>query len=116
MDIKALREKHNLTQGELADKLGVSPRSVHNWEMGGVIPAPRRKMIAQFFKEYGGFMLSEPTVDYGSKPAPAAPSQSTTLDRILDEMVGMRKVVENQLAQKDTQINKLLGLLEKRAE
>ena len=116
MDFKALREKHNLTQGELADKLGVTPRSVQNWEMGGVIPAPRRKMIEQLFSEEGGCMLAEPAAEYGSKPSQPAPSQASTLDRILNEMVGMRKVVEDQLTVKDTQISKLLDLLGKQAE
>ena len=33
-----LRKKNNLTQEELAEKLGVSRQSVSKWEMGNTIP------------------------------------------------------------------------------
>lgn len=33
-----LRKKNNLTQEELAEKLGVSRQSVSKWEMGNSIP------------------------------------------------------------------------------
>ena len=33
--IKDLREKNNMTQGELAEKLGISDKAVSKWETGG---------------------------------------------------------------------------------
>ena len=36
--IKALREKRNLTQKELADKIGVSDKTVSKWETGKGLP------------------------------------------------------------------------------
>ena len=38
MDVKELRNKCNLTQQELADKCGVTLRTVQNWEKGRTIP------------------------------------------------------------------------------
>lgn len=38
MDIKELRKRNNLTQQELADKCGVTLRTVQNWEMGRNVP------------------------------------------------------------------------------
>ena len=32
IDIKAIRKKLKLTQGQLADKLGVTRMTIHNWE------------------------------------------------------------------------------------
>ena len=36
--IKALREKGNLTQKELADRIGVSDKTVSKWETGKSLP------------------------------------------------------------------------------
>ncbi len=37
--IKALREKHGLTQAELARKLGITRSGVNAWEMGITVPS-----------------------------------------------------------------------------
>lgn len=119
MDIKALRESYGLSQMEFATKVGVAVRTVQNWEYGGGIPASRRQLIEELFvhptaEPTDTTTTSEP-VQPAAAPAPAPTAvspQAPMLERILDEMVGMRKVVENQLAQKDNQIDRLLGLLE----
>ena len=36
--IKSLREKRNLTQAELADKIGVSSKTVSKWETAKGLP------------------------------------------------------------------------------
>lgn len=38
--IQSIREKHGLTQKELADKLDVTPTTVSNWEQGETTPRP----------------------------------------------------------------------------
>jgi transcriptional regulator with XRE-family HTH domain len=38
--LRALRQQHLLTQGELADKLGVRYQTVGTWEMGTARPRP----------------------------------------------------------------------------
>jgi putative transcriptional regulator len=43
MEIKELRKKLNMTQQELADKLGVAPFTVRRWESGKARPSPLAK-------------------------------------------------------------------------
>lgn len=40
IEIKALREELNLTQQELADKVGVHRITVTRWELGDIQPSP----------------------------------------------------------------------------
>lgn len=40
IDVRGLREKHGLSQPELARRLGVSDRSVRRWEIDVVDPSP----------------------------------------------------------------------------
>lgn len=42
--IKAQREVLQLTQAELAERLGVSVKSVGNWEQGVKCPTPRNQV------------------------------------------------------------------------
>lgn len=45
MDVKALREKLNMTQQELADDIGVTVRTIQNWEDGRKVPAAMLKLL-----------------------------------------------------------------------
>ena len=40
VDIGSIRERHNLTQGDLADYLYVDKRTIRRWERGEVAPSP----------------------------------------------------------------------------
>lgn len=40
-DLRAIRERYNLTAGELAAKLGVERNAVLRWEAGNRAPRPR---------------------------------------------------------------------------
>lgn len=49
--IKAARDRANISQVELAARLGVAPRTVQYWEAGNV-PQPRhRRALAEFIEE-----------------------------------------------------------------
>ena len=39
--IKELRKKQNLTQADIAKKLGITRSSVNAWEMGFSVPSPK---------------------------------------------------------------------------
>lgn len=54
--IIALRKEHNLSQGDLAEKLGVSRQSVSKWETGASTP-DLDKMI--FLADFFGITLDE---------------------------------------------------------
>lgn len=44
-DIKGLRKEIGLTQKELAEKMGITARSVQMWEAGGTIPESKKKLL-----------------------------------------------------------------------
>lgn len=50
MDIKELRKKNNLTQQELAEKCGVTLRTVQNWEQGRTIPESAMILLESLVK------------------------------------------------------------------
>lgn len=45
IDVKRLRKRLNLSQAELADKLGVEQPSVSRWENDGPMSKPIRKLL-----------------------------------------------------------------------
>lgn len=52
-DYEARRRQAGLTRQELADRLGVSKKTVENWEYGQTVPHPSaRKFMELFFKHW----------------------------------------------------------------
>lgn len=49
MNIRDQRKRLGLTQEELAKRLGVSTRTVQNWEQGGVVPATSKDALERLF-------------------------------------------------------------------
>jgi len=45
-DIRLLRSLLGISQKELAEKIGVSIRTISNYEIGGVIPANKQKLLS----------------------------------------------------------------------
>lgn len=59
-DLRDLREFHNMTQSEIAEKLEVTPRAVGWWEHGKAIPSRRvRDPYAKLLGLRGGAELFE---------------------------------------------------------
>lgn len=97
IQIKEFREKLGLTQEEFAQKIGVSPRTVQNWENGGDIPATtRKKLEAMLEKETQG-------------------PESKYLGRILDMMEEDRRFYRKSIERSQNEIDRLIALLEKQA-
>ena len=46
-DVKVIREKLGISQEEFAIRLGVSSRTVQNWECGKKIPDSKREILAK---------------------------------------------------------------------
>ena len=51
IDVKRLREQKDYSQEELASLLGVSTRTIQNWEAGKVIPKSKLPMLRQLTAE-----------------------------------------------------------------
>lgn len=52
LDIKQFREKQGLTQSELAELVGVTLRTIQNYEAGGEIPKSKDVIFHMLFKQY----------------------------------------------------------------
>ncbi len=59
--IKTLREKRNITQAELAKRLGVTRSGVNAWEMGISVPSTQYVIkLAEFFAVSTDYLLDVP--------------------------------------------------------
>ncbi len=59
--IKILREKRNITQSELADRLGITRAGVNAWEMGISVPStPYIVKLAEYFAVSTDYLLDMP--------------------------------------------------------
>lgn len=113
-DIEKLRNLLDLTQESFASRLGVSARTIQNWESGKVIPKSKLTMLkelaAKFPKE--SFSLFEatdsPNAGFGNEMSGIS---SIDLKRILDEMDAQRRDFMAQIERKDRQIEDLISIL-----
>lgn len=113
-DIEKLRELLDMTQETFAEKLGVSARTIQNWEAGKVVPKSKfsvlRQMAAKFPHE--SFSLFEATGSPGAGYGNDVGISSADLKRVLDEISEQRKDYIAALERKDSQIDRLISLLE----
>lgn len=86
-NIKQLRLAHNMTQVELAEKLGVSKQCVSNWENDYIQPSIEMLIkIAEYFK-----VTTDSLLDLDKK---------TTIDATglsLDEIAHIRQIIDDLL-------------------
>jgi putative transcriptional regulator len=47
LDVKAIREKYNLSQSQFASLLGISVKTLQNWEQGRRIPRGPARVLLQ---------------------------------------------------------------------
>ena len=65
LDIKKFRKKYNLTQQELAEILGISFRTVQNYESGRAIPKNKHALLNEVFTKYNAkTVLNDNEIDY----------------------------------------------------
>ncbi|GAP39689.1 helix-turn-helix domain-containing protein [Flexilinea flocculi] len=51
IDIRKIREKHDLSQKQFANKLGISPSTLRNWEQGSVYRNTKSNMRSTLISE-----------------------------------------------------------------
>lgn len=66
-DIKGLRKEIGLTQKELAEKMGITARSVQMWEAGGTIPESKKKLLESLLHDKGEIISSLTNGSYSSQ-------------------------------------------------
>lgn len=54
IDVKEIREMLGLSQSELAEKIGVSSRTIQNWEAGRVIPKSKHEILRRLQSKHDG--------------------------------------------------------------
>lgn len=52
LDIKRIREKYHLTQGQFAAMLGISVRTLRNWEQGRRVPEGPAMVLLRVADKY----------------------------------------------------------------
>ena len=116
IDIKKFRELHGLTQRELAERCGVTLRTVQNWEMGRTIPDSAMRLM-QLIENEGETISSSAADDAVSVAgngnnnvnSKVNVNSSRTIDKAIDEISEMRKLVQKR----DEQIDRLISVIEK---
>lgn len=102
-DIKKIRKELGLSQEDFAKKLGVTTRTIQNWESGGKIPNSKHEIIhdLQIHKiELYGDQTNINGNNYTS-------NAETLLEKALEEITEQRKII----AKSQEQIDILLSLL-----
>ena len=118
IDVKKFREAHGLTQQDLADKCGVSLRTVQNWEKGRNIPESSLKLL-QSLGGGGETISSFATENSVSVSAGHGSSVNvgTETERFIAAIERQQNLMNRQLdalAKRDAQIDRLISLLEQR--
>ena len=63
--IAKLRKEKNITQQDLANKLGVTDRAISNWENGNIMPSVEMLIkIADFFSVSTDYLFSKKTFKF----------------------------------------------------
>lgn len=114
IDIKKTRSKLGLTQSGMAKKLGVTLRTIQNWEHGGVIPESKRELllhIASSPVSQAGTINNNQQGDNNQFAAPAE-----TISQALCEITEMRKLVQEQVRINNTQFERFMTVIESMAD
>ena len=64
-NIEAERARKGWSQGELAEKLGVSRKTYYNWVAKGRIPLSKISLLSEIFEVSTDYLLGNSVVGYG---------------------------------------------------
>ncbi len=100
-DIKKLRKKMELSQQQFAALVGVSVKTVSNWENGGVIPASKRPQLESLY---------EKSLHMGSGVYQSTENGDNPNDSV--KIVGGSDKWFELMKKKDEQMDRLLAIIE----
>ena len=127
MDVKKLRELMGLTQQELADRVGVTLRTIQNWESGKPLPERAQRLLVLLADQHeNGQNDPEGTPDEGNpciRPRKnRRPVFTTDMQRFFETLTQQQELMSRQLDElaltrqliqkKDEQIDMLLKLIQ----
>lgn len=85
--LRQLRENQHESQERVAFELGVSPKSLRQWEHGGKIRWENAKRLGAFYGVDPEGLVSRETPEPGAEPALTQLDRiESKLDRVLDEL------------------------------
>lgn len=125
IDIRKLRERRGLTQQELADRCGVTLRTVQNWEGGKHIPDSTLIILELLgITEDSMKNISSSAKDNavsvsaaeGSQVSVESPTKTET-EKFISMLQKQQELIIEQsrsMAKRDEQIDRLISLLEKK--
>ena len=99
LDIEKIRKKLDLTQEEFGKLLGVSVRTVANWEKSGKIPGPMTNKINELEL---GYRKDQPHSDH--------------LGRMLSIIEEQGKTFRETMARSQDEIDRLLAIIERQQQ
>lgn len=116
-DIKKFREAHGMTQKELAERCGVTLRTVQNWEMGKKVPESAIRLMQLIESE--GETISSSSTDNGISVAAGngssvnVGSEAARLITLLEKQQEQTDEHLQIIKRRDEQIERLIVVIEK---
>ena len=109
LDIKKIRTDLGVTQAELAKRLGVSERTVQNWESGTTIPETKHEILRALMPQqyYGGNVEQANVMGDNIKNAADMEMQSE-----LSKMIDLLASKELSLQKAQEHIDRLLAIID----
>lgn len=109
IDIKTIRTELGMTQSEFAKRLGISTRTVQNWESGGAIPESKHEILRGMLpQQYFGGNVEQANV-MGDNIKNAADS---TMQGELSKLVELLASKELSLQKAQEHIDRLLAIID----
>ena len=116
VDIKKIRKKLKMTQAAFAKSIGVSLKTIQNWESGSIIPKSKYAILRNIEATNSVLITgnSHGNIDnrhYYSDSPDVLKTQIEEIQRLLDEKEQRIKEKDAQIKEKDAQIKELLAIL-----
>ncbi len=94
--IRSLRIARNLSQVQLAEKLGVSKQSISNWENNNILPSiDMLKNIAIFFSCSTDYLLELNNNRHFIETTNLSMEQTALVQQIIDEIEQLNRTIQN---------------------
>lgn len=109
LDIKKIREALGVSQEQLAEMVGVHPRTIQNWESGTTIPRSKHAILRDLTLKHQRYAGGEQTNIHGDNinGNNVTVNQPDTVNKLL-EIISMK---EASLVKAQEHIDKLLEII-----